>query len=288
MSRMAAKKSSKKTAKKTTAKKQSKKAAKKKQAKKANKKSVKKSSKKTAKKAATKKSVKKATKKAPETPTEEKQPFPTVAVVVGIVFVAVIILFAALFTAWMTPQEPTTVPGDDEVVAVVNGQAITQQDVVLVQSALGQQAQMMGEEELVDQLIMQTLLLQEAEVRGITVTHEEARAEFSALLEAQGVSEDEFSGLLAQQGQDLDLLLEEFRKNLVLEQLAAELDEVSVTEEDAIEFYEEYAAIAGEDTPSYEELREEIIEFLEEQERARALTDLAEALAQDATIERFN
>ncbi len=258
-------------------------AAKKSAKKSASKKPVKKAAKKTTKKAVKKPATKTAAVAETENPSSR---FPMIAVVTGVLFVLLVLIVAIVVVNYMTPDTQTTT-AQGEVVANVNGQPITTQDVDMIQAALGPQGAFLSEEEIIDQLILQTLLLQEAEVRGIMVTPAEAEAEFEALLAAQGVSREEFAGMLAQQGQDLNMLLEEFRKNLVLEELASQITAEEVTEEQAQQFYQEYAAIAGEDTPSYEELREEIFAFLEEQARAEALTSLAESLESQAQIERY-
>jgi len=254
----------------------------KKSAKNATKKAAKKSTTKTAQPAVTTK-----TEPTQETPvaTPTKQPFPTLAVVSAAVFILIVIIGAVLITKALAPNQENVQSQD--VVAIVNGQTITIQEVETVRQALGPQVAMFSEEDIIDQLVLQTLLLQEAETRGISVTRQQAEAEFDTLLLQQGISREEFAGLLAQQGQDLNVLLEEYRKNLMLEALSEELSAGPVTEEEAIAFYEEYKKIAGGEIPPYEELREEIFSFLEQQQQAQALTELAEELESQAQIERY-
>ncbi len=245
---------------------------------------------KTTKKSTAKKSVKKqAAKKAENTQEEVQQPsqaepFPTVAVVTAAIFVVLVLAVAIFVVMWATPEAPQPAL-ETQTLVIVNGQALTTQDLAFIRSVIDPMGTSLSDEQIIDQLILQTLLLQEAETRGIFIGLDQAEEDFSALLSAQGVPREEFTAILAQQGQSYEVLIEEYRKNLVLEALAEQLEVAPVTDEDAREFYEDYRALAGEQAPAFEELREDILLFLEEQARSEALEELGVELRETAVIE---
>ncbi len=127
----------------------------------------------------------------------------------------IIIVSAASFGAgyWVADLQ------DRSAVAAVNGVEITRAE---LEEALWDRAG----EQILDDLIIETILAQAAAEAGIEVTDEEVEAEIEAIA-ASYPSREMFEATISQYGWDRDELKEQVRWQLLLERLATQGIEVS-------------------------------------------------------------
>lgn len=109
--------------------------------------------------------------------------------------------------------------GQNEAVAVVNGEKITQDEFVEA-AAAG------GGAQVLDQMIVEKLIQQKAKEKNVTVSDKEYETEL-ATLKKQFPSEEMFDQALAQQGLTEEEFREQFETNLLMEKLLGSKIEVS-------------------------------------------------------------
>ncbi len=179
------------------------------------------------------------------------------------------------------PFEQVQEPDLPDVVATINGEEITDSEVLNFQSQMEMQGMPMDVETAVNQMITRKLLIEEAVDRGYEATHEDVEER----LEQQGLPPEEAREMVEMQGMDYDEFLDEQVAETKLFMLIEEFtEEVEISEEQARQFYDEQSAMMGDDTP-YEEVEEEIKQVLAEQEANNQLTMLAEELLQEADVQ---
>lgn len=147
--------------------------------------------------------------------------------VIAVLVVAVIIL------AVMLIQQPSTgASAEDQVIATVNGDPITRDQLFL---AMYDQ----GGEEALDQLITRNLIIQEAERQDIAVTEEELDSEVQAIVDEsfQG-NEEELLTVLDYYGISMESFRDDARLNLLVRKIA--MTQVEDSEEEARQFFDEH------------------------------------------------
>lgn len=197
-----------------------------------------------------------------------------------------------------TPEVEAIVSEDelvdlDQVVVVVNGEEVLGDRYNLVyfetKNSLIQSEQLpedlaaVRESAMLD-LIKQTLLAQDAAVRGIVVTEREAEAIFQDT-KAQFDSEEEFYQILEQLPFTEEVFREILEKSLLQQYyINDQFSDISVTSDDVEAFY----AILSEqmeEAPALEEIRTEIRNQLLQTEIQMALNDRLNQLIREAEIE---
>ena len=161
---------------------------------------------------------------------------------------------------------------NEEVLAVVNGQRITADDVRAMQA----RNELVYGEALdpklaLEQLVNEELLYQEA-VKGRALSIEEAEQELEAQLAADGYTVELLKADLESFDIDYDEYLETFRRELTVGYYLAVA--VNVTEEEARERYDQYADDPELELPPFEEVKEQIIFQIKEEILVRLLTSL--------------
>ncbi len=184
------------------------------------------------------------------------------------------------------PQAGNQVTGN--VVAVVNDEEITQDEVAAVQTDLSQQDQQITEQEALGQVINTGMLEQQASQLDYTVSAEEGEEFIVEQLSQQGVTLDQYRQQLASQAISYETQLEIITSQLEIQNY---LDDVldnrsfNVTEEEARQFYELYANQSAQEVEPYEEVEEQIVSTLKDRLRQEAIASHIEELRQDASIE---
>lgn len=213
---------------------------------------------------------------------------------------AAVIVAAAVLTAALV-LATIAAPGS-EVVARVNGEAITAGDVTKLRVKVYEAYRMqMSEEEALERLIAETVLYQEAEQQGYTPTMDEAEQELEARVASSGRTMEDFKADLAKSEADLakteaDLAkslfsyeeyLQDFQRQLAINSYLDDAVQVpEVTELEARVFYENYKQQSPEaELPPFEQLKSEIMALLEQEKRQEATSLLIEELKEKADIE---
>jgi peptidyl-prolyl cis-trans isomerase SurA len=207
---------------------------------------------------------------------------------------------------------------EEQVVAKVNGENINRQELqqktnlqmitqqlfqidqtfaqFLNYSEAGQEFLEEYNRHVLDDLINQFLLTQEAERRGIEVTEEDEDYYFEqhidTIKERQGISEEEMLEILQQQNvESLEQYQEIFveNSNLPLQKLTQELTgDMEITDEMAKQVYEQnegqFTDQEGNVAP-FEDIKEQLKAQLIQQEEANLLDELTQELREEAEIE---
>lgn len=198
---------------------------------------------------------------------------------------AAVIVAAAVLTAALV-LATIAAPGS-EVVARVNGEAITAGDVTKLRVKLYESYRMqISEEEALEQLIAETVLYQEAEQQGYAPTMDEAEQELEARVASSGRTMEDFEADLAKSGFSYEEYLQDFQRQLAINSYLDDAVQVpEVTELEARVFYENYKQESPEaELPPFEQLKSEIMALLEQQKQQEATSLLIEELKEKADI----
>ncbi|HUX47767.1 MAG TPA: SurA N-terminal domain-containing protein [Dehalococcoidia bacterium] len=199
---------------------------------------------------------------------------------------AAVIVAAAVLTAALV-LATIAAPGS-EVVARVNGEAITAGDVTKLRVKVYESYQMqISEEEALEQLIAETVLYQEADEQGYAPTMDEAEQELEARVASSGRTMEDFEADLAKSGFSYEEYLQDFQRQLAINNYLDDAVQVpEVTELEARVFYESYKQQSPEaELPPFEQLKSQIMALLEQQKRQEATSLLIEELKEKADIE---
>lgn len=199
---------------------------------------------------------------------------------------AAVIVAAAVLTAALV-LATIAAPGS-EVVARVNGEAITAGDVTKLRVKVYESYQMqISEEEALEQLIAETVLYQEADEQGYAPTMDEAEQELEARVASSGRTMEDFEADLAKSGFSYEEYLQDFQRQLAINSYLDDAVQVpEVTELEARVFYESYKQQSPEaELPPFEQLKSQIMALLEQQKRQEATSLLIEELKEKADIE---
>lgn len=199
---------------------------------------------------------------------------------------AAVIVAAAVLTGALV-LATIAAPGS-EVVARVNGEAITAGDVTKLRVKVYESYRMqMSEEEALEQLIAETVLYQEADEQGYAPTMDEAEQELEARVASSGRTMEDFKADLAKSDFSYEEYLQDFQRQLAINSYLDDAVQVpEVTELEARVFYENYKQESPEaELPPFEQLKSEIMALLEQQKRQEATSLLIEELKEKADIE---
>ncbi len=165
----------------------------------------------------------------------------------------------------------------NDVVAVVNGDEITQKE--FIESAVSG-----GGAHLLDQLILEKIIQQKAEQENVTISDKELDHKFNEFKE-QIPSEDMFENYLEQQGLSEDVFLEQMKTDLLLEKLFE--PNIKVSDEEVRQYFDENKEQFNE--PEQVKAKQIVVESEEEARKAyKRLKDGEDfsKVAQDVSIDQ--
>ncbi len=168
----------------------------------------------------------------------------TGVLVAGIVIAALVIIGLALF--FMKLKEPLSQPSTSEVAAEVNGEPILLSTIEEKYKILPSEYKLfITKETLLNRTIDETLLLQDAEERGITVSDGEVLKLVQENLDSSGMTEEDFKANLELQGISYELFLDVFKKQEIINMLVEDivLNDVEVSEEEIQVYFDENQAM---------------------------------------------
>lgn len=186
-----------------------------------------------------------------------------------------------------------------EVVAEVNGEEIPRADFVEAyearEQAAAQQAQAGGEqpdeEELTDQvvqsLVNEELLSQEADRRGIEPTVKQVQSTLEDVAGQSGMSTDQFIEALEGQGLDREEIDEQATLQARFELLVAEeAGSVAASDKEVRALYEQLTEQSGGgEVPPLKQVRAQLVTQIESEKESEAARKLIDRLREDADIE---
>ncbi len=179
--------------------------------------------------------------------------------IIPIVIIIAAIIVVGLVSNWTyyinSGEKPIEIGA---VLVTVNGEPIYQEQLDKQWNALSVQSKMqLTREDLLDQLVQERLLLQEAEKQNIVVEDKEVEEYLSFQITSTGMTEEQLEELLTAQGTTIEEVKEVYKKQLALAKLFDQT--VNVTIDPSIEEIEAY----------YEDNKEQF--FAPEQVRVRHL-----------------
>ncbi len=209
--------------------------------------------------------------------------------IIGILAVLVFLIGGGFMLTKLVQQKNSETEINSDVLAKVNGEKITSEEVVTAQGNIGQQGEEISEKQALEQVINQKLVAQEIDKKGFSVSTKEAEAEIENQLSTQGLSKEEFKQQIKEQGSTYEDQIDLLKENMAIQNyIDAQIDEeeLNVTEEETREFYENYSQQEGaEELPPLEEIESQIIASLKQQKQQQAINALIQELRAESEIE---
>ena len=175
-----------------------------------------------------------------------------------------------------------TLEGYPDILAIVNGEDITREDVATIKSQVDMQGGFMSVEDIVDEMIFRKVLLQEAKNRGHEVSRQDVEDSFMAF----GFSPEEAKAEIESYGMDYDEFLESQREELIFSRILEDEKEfVEVTDEEIIALFEAEQEFLGDVT--FEEIESDIREFIKNQKAQERMMNLSSELKESADVQLF-
>ena len=202
---------------------------------------------------------------------------------------AVVVLAVVLILTVFAAPDDNGAPGN--VLATVNGEAITAGDVASMQKTVFQWDGVWVEaEEVLEQLISQRLLFREADSRDYVPIDAEVELELLTRLALLRIPIEELYAMLEETGLSYEEFLEHRKVQLAITALLDnEIEQPEVTDEEVMEAYEEYRErymerFAGKEPPPFEEIQSQITSMAEETKRQDAIFLYVNELRNSADI----
>jgi peptidyl-prolyl cis-trans isomerase SurA len=186
---------------------------------------------------------------------------------------------------------------DGKVVATVNGEKITQAKLnaeltQAQQSAPNNQSsqnQSQLEGQMLDSLINQTLVLQEAEKQGISVSKEEIESSYQQIVNGFQ-NEEAFEKELQNRDLSKSDLKDSIRRQQIIQkyiQNNVDADQIEVTDKEIQSQYDQLTSqYEGDDAPALEEIKEQIKQQIKSQKQNQKVQELVEQLKEAADIQK--
>ncbi len=179
-----------------------------------------------------------------------------------------------------------------KIVASVNGHAIYQKDLQLIEDSVSQQTQTKINDTIaLNGLIGEELLLQNAQSSGYNLTNAQVEDMMNQQLELTGSNITVLQQQAKAQGTDFSSLIDSYRKQIMVKKVTDDvLSKVNVTvsEQEKRQIYNQQkpqAIASGYNVSSYENLSSQIGKYLIMQKQQKILTDYINGLKQNANIQ---
>ena len=205
-----------------------------------------------------------------------------------ILIIAVLIIAAAAYVFYTNRGILFGKPSEALIVASVNEEDITLKEVNDAYSRLSDEYQkLITKEDLLDEIISERLLLQEAKKQGITATKEEAAGIIDEALIQSKISDEEFKEKLDSLKISRDYLNEYSMKQLAISRLLNEtlFKGIAVSDAEIGQFYEKNQLVLQNIT--LEDSKEEIRDLLLSEKKKLAYTTYLSQLKAKANINTF-
>lgn len=209
----------------------------------------------------------------------------------GVAATAIIVSVLMFMPSELTSDDIDVVPqSDNPIVAEINDEVIRLDEVEDTIDTYLSQGQQLGKSAALDRLIVETLLIDEAETRDIAVTIEEAEEQLTNTYKQSGLTEVQFEQRLEQLGTTYDKTLEMYKDQLIInELLSQELSdtEITVGDQEAKLFYDQNLDMIKSQMGNatvFEDVSPQIKNTLQQQKQQQFVSDFIEELKDDAMI----
>jgi len=180
-------------------------------------------------------------------------------------------------------------PDQGAPVAVVNGQIITTKDVEQTLKTIpAMYKSLLTQEQILNQTITNTLLMQEANKAGVAATQEEVDAVINKTLSAAQISKDEFKIYLKEQNLTFEDMEEFYRTYTTIEKLLEKTAYIglNVTQKEIKTFYNNNSDQL--ENVTLEEVESQIEDYLLQQKKAEAFSVYVNTIWKSADIRILN
>lgn len=163
------------------------------------------------------------------------------------------------------------------IAAVVNNKPITRY-------ALDKELEKQGGQQVLENLITQSLILQEAKKQRVEISTDRIKEKISEIEEQVESQGSDLDSLLETQGQTRQSLEEQIKIQLIIEEILGK--EISITDEEIENYFEENKDYFGEDV-AFEEVKDQLEEELRQTKLSEEFQSWLEELKQKARIYYF-
>lgn len=173
---------------------------------------------------------------------------------------------------------------NSDILATVNGEEITSQEVLDFQQEYALQGQQVSEQEAVDQLINKEVLSQKATQEGFFMEEAEFMKAMEEQLALQGSTLEDYKQQLVSQGISFEERSLEIKEQLAINSyIDSKIDpsKIVVTESEVMEFYE---SLDKENLPPFEDIKEQIFKSIQQQKLLEEINSLLTDLKEDSQI----
>ena len=174
---------------------------------------------------------------------------------------------------------------NNEVAAVVNDETITMEELDTLYDRLPEDSkQFTTKSDVLESLIDERVLLQEAEKRGYTVSEEEVDQTLNRILELNSLTVEQYSGMLESVGSSLEEARNYYRKSLMLNKLLNETvySRVQVTAIEIRDYYLE--TVKPVSNATYEEAYDLINETLTADQQSELFFEYLDEVKNNSNI----
>lgn len=189
---------------------------------------------------------------------------------------------------------------EEKVVVIVNDEELKGDHYNAVLSSIQSQMQQAGQDptskdsaeqvkmRVIDTIVNQTLLLQQAKNADIQASDAEIDEEYTAFA-AQFGDEETLKEVLKSQNMDVETLKEQIAESIIFKKYQDQVAPIEeVTEQEIQDYYDKIAAQAKDseqELPPLQEVSEEIKGFIQQEQQQKKLTSHVKELKEDAKIE---
>jgi len=181
---------------------------------------------------------------------------------------------------------------EGQVIAIVGSEKIFQKEVdsrlaqITKQGVQDPSGFTPTEEEVLENLINETLILQAASDVGIAITNEQVEDVYTNQVLAGFENEEALKTHLSGVGLTIERVKEDILTQLIIQEYILQNTpaiDIAVSEEEVRSFYDELG-VEGAEMPPFEEVREQIIGHLEQEKQALEFSGVVESLVADLRL----
>ncbi|MDX1595774.1 MAG: SurA N-terminal domain-containing protein, partial [Nitrosopumilaceae archaeon] len=179
---------------------------------------------------------------------------------------------------------------ENPIVAEINDEVIRLNHVEEIVETYLAQGQRLSKSAALDRIVVETLLLDEAEIRGIEISLQDAEEQLESNYRQNGLTEEQFSQRLEQLGTTYEKTLEMYRDQLIINDLLTEElsgTDITVSDQEAQIFYEQnIQAIKSQlgNATVFEDVSPQIKSTIQQQKQQQFVSEFIEELRDDAMI----
>ncbi len=211
----------------------------------------------------------------------------TLIAILAVIAVALWIFVGFTLLTDDTNNDDSNTNVSNSVLAIVNGEDISSKEIEEAVESYARQGQQVSEKQALELVINQTILFQEAEKEGYGLTDVEAEMELIKQLSERNSTLDDYKADLEEQNISYEEQLQDFKEHIAIEKYVDHAlvgENLSVTDEEARDFYNFLMQQSGYENVTFEEMEAYIYDYMAEKKRDDAVNSLISDLRTKAEI----